>query len=403
MALDKITTGIIADDAITAAKLPANSVGASELADDAVDTAAIADNAVSAAKVAADVATQAELDLKATKVELEAARQDITILALREAVTENRVAYTSTNSFIDQFQDDSGIGTETNTDRNASEYIHTKGIGAFSNDANTVFLLHFDNNLTDSGSNGITFSNRNSATFNTTHKKYGTHSLRLTKSSSQYISTPDLESVDTSVTTPTTGAFTIEFWMMLLNADYSEDRWFTFSNRDADAGGVGDPGALSMAWNSTNNFNIFDGANNAIPGSSGDADVDEWHHYAMQRGSTYWTLYQDGIIRHKVTISGANAVYAGSMQETVRGNGNFLIGARSGSNTEYVDGRYDEMRYSNIARYTDTAANNTAVFTPNEIINPTGTMIGTANVPSSAQTKVSGVMLYKDNAGTATS
>ena len=33
MALDKITSGIIADDAITAAKLPANSVGASELAD----------------------------------------------------------------------------------------------------------------------------------------------------------------------------------------------------------------------------------------------------------------------------------------------------------------------------------------------------------------------------------
>ena len=29
-------------------------------------------------------------------------------------------------------------------------------------------------------------------------------------------------------------------------------------------------------------------------------------------------------------------------------------------------------------------------------------MIGNANVPSAAQTKVSGVMLYKDNAGTAT-
>ena len=32
----------------------------------------------------------------------------------------------------------------------------------------------------------------------------------------------------------------------------------------------------------------------------------------------------------------------------------------------------------------------------------TGTMIGNANVPSSAQTKVSGVMLYKDAYGTAT-
>jgi len=53
-------------------------------------------------------------------------RSDLSILALREAVTENRVAYNLPNSFIDQFQDDSGLGTETNTDRDASgEYIAT--------------------------------------------------------------------------------------------------------------------------------------------------------------------------------------------------------------------------------------------------------------------------------------
>ncbi|MDP6583878.1 MAG: hypothetical protein QF535_04420 [Anaerolineales bacterium] len=54
MALTKIGTLGIADDAITAAKLPANSVAASELADDAVDTAAIANLAVTTAKIAAD-------------------------------------------------------------------------------------------------------------------------------------------------------------------------------------------------------------------------------------------------------------------------------------------------------------------------------------------------------------
>ena len=35
-------------------------------------------------------------------------------------------------------------------------------------------------------------------------------------------------------------------------------------------------------------------------------------------------------------------------------------------------------------------------------VSATGTLIGVASVPSSAQTKVSGVMNYKDNAGTAT-
>ena len=37
-----------------------------------------------------------------------------------------------------------------------------------------------------------------------------------------------------------------------------------------------------------------------------------------------------------------------------------------------------------------------------ETVNATATLVGTANVPSSAQTKVSGVMLYKDDSGTAT-
>ncbi len=99
-------------------------IASADIADNAVTTAKIADSQITAAKVAADVATQAELDtvntavgLKATQAELNAVRQDMTILALREAVTENRVANNLPNSFIDQFQDDSGIGTETDTDR----------------------------------------------------------------------------------------------------------------------------------------------------------------------------------------------------------------------------------------------------------------------------------------------
>ena len=54
MALTKIGTLGIADDAITAAKLPADSVGASELANNAVDTAAIAADAVDGTKIADD-------------------------------------------------------------------------------------------------------------------------------------------------------------------------------------------------------------------------------------------------------------------------------------------------------------------------------------------------------------
>jgi len=51
MALTKISTDGVKDDAVTAGKIPANAVGASELADNAVDTNAIADQAVTLAKL----------------------------------------------------------------------------------------------------------------------------------------------------------------------------------------------------------------------------------------------------------------------------------------------------------------------------------------------------------------
>ena len=71
MALTRISTAGVKDDAVTAGKIPAdavgsseiaaNAVGSSELADDAVDTAAIAANAVSTAKIADEAITLAKL------------------------------------------------------------------------------------------------------------------------------------------------------------------------------------------------------------------------------------------------------------------------------------------------------------------------------------------------------
>ena len=48
---------------------------------------------------------------------------DISTLALRQASNENKADYNTQSMFVDVFQDDSGIGTETNTDRNANEYV----------------------------------------------------------------------------------------------------------------------------------------------------------------------------------------------------------------------------------------------------------------------------------------
>ena len=52
-------------------------------------------------------------------------KKDLATLALQTAVDTNRKSYNLTNSFIDQFEDDTGIGSHTTSDRNSDEYIET--------------------------------------------------------------------------------------------------------------------------------------------------------------------------------------------------------------------------------------------------------------------------------------
>ena len=65
MALTKVSTDGVKDDAITKSKIPANQIEASELADNAVDTAAIADDAVIASKIFNGAVTNTKLGTNA--------------------------------------------------------------------------------------------------------------------------------------------------------------------------------------------------------------------------------------------------------------------------------------------------------------------------------------------------
>ncbi len=50
-------------------------------------------------------------------------QQDLMVLALQQATDANKSAYSLSNSFIEQFEDSSGIDVATNTARNASEFV----------------------------------------------------------------------------------------------------------------------------------------------------------------------------------------------------------------------------------------------------------------------------------------
>lgn len=67
--------------------------------------------------------SQSSVSQHATTFDDSKIQQDLMVLALQQATDANKSAYNLSNSFIEQFEDGSGIDVHTNTARNASEYV----------------------------------------------------------------------------------------------------------------------------------------------------------------------------------------------------------------------------------------------------------------------------------------
>lgn len=87
-----------------------------DIPDNSITSAKIVDGTIEASDVAADMATQAELD---------GVRNDIATLALHSAIADNKAAYNLSNAFIDQYEDDTGLDVQTSCDRTSSEFMAT--------------------------------------------------------------------------------------------------------------------------------------------------------------------------------------------------------------------------------------------------------------------------------------
>lgn len=97
----KITTGELANARV--ADLPASKITSGTFADARISQSSVSQHA------------QSFDDSKL--------QQDIMVLALQQATDANRSAYNLSNSFVEQFEDATGIDVQTNTSRNASEYV----------------------------------------------------------------------------------------------------------------------------------------------------------------------------------------------------------------------------------------------------------------------------------------
>jgi hypothetical protein len=98
----------------TVADLP--TLTASEIPN--LDASKITTGSIADARIPASAVSQHATSFDDNKIV-----NDISTLAIRQASNENKGAYNTNSMYVDVFQDDTGIGTETNTDRNSNEYV----------------------------------------------------------------------------------------------------------------------------------------------------------------------------------------------------------------------------------------------------------------------------------------
>lgn len=306
-------------------------------------------------------------------------RQDVLTLALRQAVQENSTKFNLPNSSICKFEADADFDLSGSTDvtRNASEYIHAYGVtyAAFSDDSDTTFLLHSDTSdgsttFTDSSSNSYSITVDDDTQHSTTKKKLGDSSI-------YFDGTGDRLIPDEAALQPGGGAYTVEFW---INTTATSRTYLVHSADTSDTG-------FRLRMQDDGKIHIDEQVSNTdyVAESSSSVNDGNWHHVAISRAS-----------------GGSAYIYInGTSEANIAANHNFnnsnplYIGSRSAAG--YLTGYLDEIRISSAQRYSGT-------FTPNgtAAITATATALGTTNVPTSAVTEVSGVLLNKDTSGSTT-
>tara|TARA_B100000686_G_scaffold350249_1_gene445676 strand:+ start:17806 stop:22839 length:5034 start_codon:yes stop_codon:yes gene_type:complete len=226
---------------------------------------------------------------------------------------------------------------------------YTEPTAAFTSDANTLLLIHSDEadgstTFTDSSSHARTIT-RVGVSHEGTQKKIGTSSIYF-DGNGDYVSIPDndLWTLGTD--------WTVEFWVRF-NVLQKQSLMGVFSN----AATSGLQWMIHMEANNTIEATCCNASTTFGYCVSGGLSANTWYHITYQRDSTnQFCLYIDG-----------TPVYTRSHTHTMQ---NLSLPLEMGRNTyaglNSLNGYLDEVRISNVARYTYNTAftPSTSAFTP---------------------------------------
>ena len=258
---------------------------------------------------------------------LDGIRKDLAKTSLQISVETNKAAFKLTNSFIDQFEDDTGIGTETNTDRDtAGEFVSSMGaLAQIAQGTGTTI-----GSMTESG--GI------AAAFDGDTTQGSSQGARKTGAGS---------------------------WGHHVGKNYGSG--VTYAVTQMKVTNASDEGLLNEAASNSEHRMRLEYSD----------DGSSW--------STAWES-EDSFTRQANIALGATAT---------------ITSSTAGTNNISTAGAHQYWRY-NVKGNNANGANVAEIEFWSRSINATGTAISTTQTASSNRTKVSGVIIYKDAAGTAT-
>ena len=414
---DLIAEGDIATGAVTTDKIAADAITSTKIATDAVGTTAIVAGAVGATEMGTT------LDLSSKTVTVPAAtvtahvvpfddtsvRSDMSILALHQAVGDNKAAFNLSDSLIDNFEDSTGIDSATTVSRHPTgKYWSTDG---------QLLSSNFDFTLGDS-----VYFHGNELVLNAV--------ATFTQEVWVYVTAATIATTEVS---GIWGSGYVDFsgTSVELNNGVTQEVHYYVAN------------AASTAWT----FGATTGV--ATP------SINTWHHFAEVHSGNNIILYMDGAPIKTVATGGAIGYHMPSpsahshhlgigceganrwckalmndwrISSTAKYSSNFAPVSTSAFvddpsttmlllQSDTTDGTTVTKANSEISGYVGSILNAGTEVTHSARMNSTetaiasnltktafstgGTLIGTANVTSTARTKVSGVILYKDGVGTA--
>ena len=337
---------------------------------------------------------------------------DLSTLALREATQSNRVAVGTSSQYVDVFQDTSGYTDGADTTRNASEYISTAGTAG---DSNTIALwtTQIDDHgdavggspgtpiVDDTGKFQIQADDTNCQTFSSGNAAppsgLGTRSIRTANwdtgnnNNGYYIREVSGQTSDLNFGT---GAFTIEMFVKQAGSGESNAHQYIF-----DFQSVSSPNErLTVAPYGTTNNQSYNGSLLAQGDYSwSNFGVGNWRHVAYARyGSGNLAIWINGV-RVQAATGGWNDI-------NFTDSSGLGLGQRyNGENSSYT--YINNIRISNIARYTPTSGSNITVPTSRftgttSTVNATGNFTCPTITASSSTSSMGAMITYQDNAGT---